>query len=78
MLKIIRAKYFRGAKFSYGRPYTKIYYGCEITHTNALVVSEATTFTSTYGLLLWENFFPVNESRRTVEIDTLLPSKRTG
>ena len=45
---------------------------------NALVVSEATMFTSTYGLLLWENFFPVNKSRQTVEIDTLLLSKRTG
>ena len=38
-------------------------------------MSAATTCTSAFGWLLWERFFTVNESRQTVETDTLWLSK---
>ena len=38
-------------------------------------MSAATTCTSAFGRLLWERFFTVNESRQTVETDTLWLSK---
>ena len=44
--------------------------------TNERVVFEATMFTGTFGPLLWEKFFPVRDSRQTVETDTLWLSKR--
>ena len=51
----------------------KIFNGCEITmetFERELCV-RATTCTSAFGRLLWERFFTVNESRQTVETDTL-------
>ena len=39
--------------------------------SNESCVSAATTCTSAFGRLLWERFFTVNESRQTVETDTL-------
>ena len=39
--------------------------------SNESCVSTATTCTSAFGRLLWERFFTVNESRQTVETDTL-------
>ena len=39
--------------------------------SNESCVSAVTTCTSAFGRLLWERFFTVNESRQTVETDTL-------
>ena len=43
--------------------------------SNESCVSAATTCTSAFGRLLWERFFTANESRQTVETDTLWLSK---
>ena len=74
VLKIFRALKFHGAKFSKDRSFTKKFLtGVKLRWrlSNESCVSAATTCTSAFGRLLWERFFTVNESRQTVETDTL-------